>query len=125
MLVRIRLIVNRILFYRILSPLVFIALISIPLLALAEEDICREIGISIGNQTMLDLWYTRNGGACSILPRGHIITIKLEDTLMFYKDRICETEYCSDNPSYDYYKYIDADQNCRVRILPGCNVSDM
>jgi hypothetical protein len=120
-----RFIVNRNLFQKILSALAVIALTLIPLLALADEDTCRETGIYIGNQTMVDLWYTQNGGACTILAHGHLLIIKSEDTLIFYKDRICETEYCSGNPNYDYYKYVDADQNCRVKILPGCSFSDM
>lgn len=121
----IRFIVNRILFQKILSALVVIALTLIPLLPLANEDTCREPGIYIGNQTMVDLWYTRNGGACTIFAHGHLLIIKPEDRLIFYRDMTCETEYCPDNPSYDYYKHLDADQNCRVKILPGCNFSDM
>jgi hypothetical protein len=121
----IRFIVSRILFQKILSALVVIALTLIPLLALANEDTCRETGITIGNQTMLDLWYTRNGGACTIFSHAHLIIIEPEDTLIFYRDMICETKYCSGNPRYDYYKYLDADQNCRVKILPECIFSDM
>ena len=120
-----RFIVNRILFQKILSTLAVIALILIPLLALADEDPCREMGIYIGNQTMLNVWYTRNGGPCTIWVEGHILIIKSEDTLIIYRDTICKTEYCSKNPTYDVYKSLDANQNCRVRILPECNVSDM
>ena len=120
-----RFIVNRILFQKILSTLAVIALTLIPLLALADEDTCREMGIYIGNQTMLNVWYTRNGGPCTIWVEGHILIIKPEDTLIIYRDMICKTEYCSKNPTYDVYKSLDANQNCRVRILPECNVSDM
>jgi hypothetical protein len=102
-----------------------IALTLFPLLASAEEDSCREIGICIGNQTMRDLWYTRNGGPCTIWRRGHILIMKPEDTLILYKDMTCETEYCSKNPTYDVYKSLDTNQNCRVRILPDCTLSDM
>ncbi len=120
-----RFIVNRILFQKILSTLAVIALTLIPLLALADEDTCRETGIYIGNQSMINLWYIRNGGACAIFATGHLIIIKPEDTLIIYRDTICETEYCSNNPTYNDYKFLDANQNCRVRILPKCNVSDM
>jgi hypothetical protein len=119
-----RFIVNRILLRKILSTLAVIALTLIPLLALADEVTCRETGIYIANQTM-DLWYTRNGGACTIFATGHLIIIKPEDTLIIYRDMICKTEYCSKNPTYNDYKFLDANQNCRVRILPECNVSDM
>ncbi len=119
-----RFIVNRVLFQKILSTLAVVALTFIPLLALADEDTCRETGIHIGNQTM-DLWYTRNGGACTIFVTGHLITIKPKDKLIIYRDMICKTEYCSNNPTYNDYKFFDANQNCRVRILPECNLSDM
>jgi hypothetical protein len=120
-----RFIVNRNLFQKILSALAVIALTLIPLLALADEDTCRETGIYIGNQIMLNLWYTRNGGACTILAHGHLLIIKPKDTLIIYRDMICKTEYCSKNPTYDVYKSFDANQNCRVRILPDCTLSDM
>jgi len=120
-----RFIVNRILFQKILSTLAVIALTLIPLLALADEDPCREMGIYIGNQTMLDVWYTRNGGPCTIWVDSHILIIKPEDTLIIYRDMICKTDYCPKNPTYDVYKSFDANQNCRVRILPNCTLSDM
>jgi hypothetical protein len=120
-----RFIVNRNLFQKILSALAVIALTLIPLLALADEDTCRETGIYIGNQTMLDVWYSRNGGPCTIWVHGHILIIKPEDTLIIYRDMICKTDYCSKNPTYDVYKSFDANQNCRVRILPDCTLSDM
>ncbi len=119
-----RFIVKRIQFKGMVPAFMVIALTLIPHLALADEDTCRETGIYIGNQT-LDLWYTRNGGACTIFATGHLITIKPEDTLIIYRDMICKTEYCSNNPTYNDYKFLDANQNCRVRILPECNVSDM
>ena len=120
-----RFIVNRILFQKILSILAVVALTLIPLLALADEDPCREMGIYIGNQTMLNVWYTRNGGPCTIWVEAHILITKSEDTLIIYRDMTCKTEYCSKNPTYDVYKSFDTNQNCRVRILPYCTLSDM
>jgi hypothetical protein len=120
-----RCIFKRIQFQGVISVFMVIALILFPLLASADEDPCREMGIYIGNQTMLDVWYTRNGGPCTIWSHGHILIIKPEDTLIIYRDMICKTEYCSKNPTYDVYKSFDADQNCRVRILPDCALSDM
>ena len=119
-----RFIVKRIQFKGIVPPFLVIALSLFLLLVSADEDPCREMGIYIGNQTM-DLWYTRNGGACTIFATGHLIIIKPEDTLIIYRDMICKTGYCSNNPTYDVYKSIDANQNCRVRILPDCTLSDM
>ena len=120
-----RFIVKRIPFRGIIPALMVIALILFPLLASAEEDPCREMGIYIGNQIDLDVWYTRNGGPSSIWIHGHILIIKPEDTLIIYRDMTCATEYCSKNPTYDVYKSLDANQNCRVRILPNCILSDM
>lgn len=121
----IRSIVKRIPFQGMVSALMIVALTLFPLLASAGEDPCREMGIYIGNQTMLNLWYTRNGGPCTIWVEAHILNIKSEDTLIIYRDSTCKTEYCSKNPTYDVYKSLDANQNCRVRILPDCTLSDM
>jgi hypothetical protein len=83
------------------------------------------MGIYIGNQTMLDVWYTRDGGSCTMWNHGHILIVKPEDKLVIYSDMICETKYCSKNPTYDVLKSLDLNQNCRVRILPDCILSDM
>jgi len=108
-----------------ISALMVIALTLSPVLASADEDPCREMGIYIGNQTMLVLWYTRNDGPCTIWKHGHILIMKPEDTLILYSDMTCKKEYCSKNPTYDICKSLDANQNCRVRILPDCTLSDM
>ena len=91
----------------------------------AAEDQCRETGVYIGNRTMLDVWYIRNGGPCTLWNDGHILITKPEDTLIIYSDMTCKTQYCPVNPSYDVYKSLDVNQNCRVRILPKCTLSDM
>jgi hypothetical protein len=120
-----RFIVKRIQFQGMVPAFMVIALTLFPLLASAGEDPCRETGIYIGNQTLLNLWYTRNGGDCTIWAHGHILIIKPEDKLIVFRDNICETEYCSENLTYKVYKSLDANQNCRVRILPNCALSDM
>jgi len=116
---------KRIPFQGMVSALMIVALTLLPLLASADEDPCREMGIYIGNQTMLDLWYTRNGGPCTILTHGHLLIIKSEDTLIIFRDLTCKTEYCQKNPTYERYKSLDTNYNCRVRILPNCTLSDM
>jgi hypothetical protein len=102
-----------------------IGLTLFPVLALADEDPCRETGIYIGNQTTINVWYTRDGGPCTIWNHDHILIMKPEDILIIYRDTTCETEYCPRNPTYDVYKSLDEDGNCRVRILPNCGLSDM
>jgi hypothetical protein len=104
--------------------LMVIVLTLFPVLASAE-DLCHEKGIYIENQTMRDLWYKRNGGPCTIWVHGHILNMKAEDTLIIFRDMTCETKYCSKNPTYDVYRFFDANRNCRVRILPRCKLSDM
>jgi len=116
---------KRITFRKVLPVLIVIALALFPLGVLAEEDSCRETGITVGNQTMLNVWYTRDGGPCTLWSRGHLLKIKPEDTLMLYRDMTCSTEYCPTNLTYDVLKSLDANQNCRVRILPDCTLSDM
>jgi hypothetical protein len=118
-------ILKRILFQGVASALVIIPLTLFPLLTSAGEDPCRGTGIYIGNQTMLDVWYTRNGGPCTIWSHGHILIMKPGDILIIYSDMTCKREYCSKNPTYDVYESYDANRNCRVRILPDCTLSDM
>ena len=120
-----RFIVKRTLFYGTVPVLIVIALTLFPVLASADEDPCREKGIYIGNQTVLNVWYKRDGGTCTIWHRNHILVMKPEETLIIYRDLACETGYCSNNPNYDAYKSVDADQDCRVKILPDCKLSDM
>ena len=118
-------VVKKILFQKLVPALMVIVLTLFPVLASADEDLCHEKGIYIRNPTMRDLWYKRNGGPCTIWVHGHILIIKPEDALIIYRDMICKTEYCSENPTYDVYKSLDANQNCRVRMLPDCTLSDM
>jgi hypothetical protein len=119
------LIVKRSPFQKMLPVLIAMTFALSPLLALADEDPCQETGIYIGNQTGLELWYTRNGGDCTLWAHHHILMIGPKDKLVIFKDLICKTEYCPNNPTYQVYKSLDANQNCRMRILPNCALSDM
>jgi len=120
-----RFIGKRIAFRKTLPALMVITMALFPLWVSADEDSCHEMGIAVGNQTTRDVWYTRNGGPCTLWARGHLLTIKPEDTVIIYREMICKTEYCSTNPTYDVFKSLDSNQNCRVRILPDCTLSDM
>jgi hypothetical protein len=91
----------------------------------AEEDKCGEIGITVKNMTMLDLWYKKDGGDCTIWVHDHVITIKPDNTFEIFSDLECKEFYCEENPTYDVYKTVDEDGNCMVRILPDCNLSDI
>jgi hypothetical protein len=91
----------------------------------ANEDLCREKGIIVRNATMLDLWYKKGGGACSIWTHEHRLTIKPKDTIKIYSDMDCKTLYCPENPTYKDYKSLDANGSCGVVIFPNCNLSDM
>jgi hypothetical protein len=120
-----RFIVKRNPFQGMVPVLMVIALTLFPVLASADEDPCREAGIYIGNQTMIDVWHKRDGGPCTRWVYRHILIMKPEETLILYRDMTCETEYCAKNPTYEDYKSLDADQNCRVRIVPNCTLLDM
>jgi len=88
-------------------------------------DTCSEGGIMVRNMTMVDRWYKINNGACTIWTHNHMFTIKPEDKIEIFSDLACKTSYCAENPVYKDYKSADADGDCRVRILPNCNISDM
>ena len=89
------------------------------------KDPCREAGIIVKNLTTRDLWYKSKTGPCSLWVKNHIFAIKPGDNIGIFSDMTCETNYCSDNPAYKGYKTIDSNGDCRVRILPGCKLSDM
>jgi hypothetical protein len=112
-------------FFVMIPFLVFIIMLVATLSVLAEEDPCREEGIVVKNLTMLDLWYKKNDSECTIWIHNHIIRIKPEDKADIFSDMICRTSYCKANPTYKGYKSLDKNRNCRVRILPRCNLSDM
>ncbi len=120
-----RFIIKNIPFQAILPALMVIVLTFFPPSALAQEDSCRETGITVGNQTMLDVWVIRDGGPCTLWNHGHLLVVKSKESLVIYRDMTCKTEYCPTNPTYDVCKSLDANQNCRVRILPDCTLSDM
>jgi hypothetical protein len=105
-------------------PLILILLVA-PLLAATEEDLCREEGIIVRNATMLDLWYRKNGGQCSIWIHEHLFTIKPGDSVNIFSDLNCQSLYCANNPTYKVYKSVDVTGDCRVKILPNCTLSDM
>ena len=96
-----------------------------PSFAATKKDPCAAEGMIVKNMTMLDLWYERNGGECTIWVHDHILMIKPKDTLDIFSDLTCETHYCKDKPTYKLYKSFDKNRDCRVRILPGCTLSDM
>jgi hypothetical protein len=89
------------------------------------KDTCSEGGIIVRNMTMLDRWYKKNDGACTIWRHNHMFTSKPEDKFEIFSDLACKTSYCAGNPAYTDYKSVDANGDCRVRILPDCNLSDM
>jgi len=92
---------------------------------ITEKDPCQESGIVVKNLDVKNLWYKKDDGACFLWKRNHIFTIKPGETVDIFSDLTCETFYCNENPKYQTYKSFDADNNCRVRILPGCAISDM
>ena len=102
-----------------------IALLAAPSFAATKKDICAAEGMIVKNMTMLDLWYERNSGECTIWVHDHILMIKPEDAIDIFSDLTCETFYCEDNPAYKDYKSVDQNGDCRVKILPDCTLSDM
>ncbi len=99
--------------------------LSIPSWSLSETDPCKETGIVVKNMDLKQLWYKKNGGDCFLWRRNYMFTINPEDTVGVYSDLTCETLYCGVEHTFQDYRTIDTNNNCRVRILPGCNLSDM
>ena len=105
---------------------VFIAsLLFVPSWSLSEEDPCKETGIVVKNMDLKQLWYKKNGGACFLWRRNYMFTISPGDTVGVYSNLTCETLYCGVEHTFLDYRSVDTNNNCRVRILPGCNLSNM
>jgi hypothetical protein len=111
-------------FYIAIFIILIIALYAMPLSA-ETADPCSEQGIIVRNSTMLDLWYKRNGGPCTIWIHEHIFIIQPSDIIEIFSDSICEKLYCPENPDYSDYGSSDTNGSCGVKILPGCSISDM
>jgi hypothetical protein len=110
---------------KLLLTLLAMTLSVSPLFAAQEADPCSDKGIIVRNATMLDLWYKKNAGPCSIWRHEHRFPIKPEESITLFSDMECKTLYCPRNPAYKDYKSLDANGNCGVRILPRCTLSDM
>jgi len=90
----------------------------------ADEDSCKDQGITVRNLSFKEIWYKRQGGSCIILKRNYSFTIKPEKEIRLFSDNVCETPYCP-ACSYSDYKSYDANGDCRVKILPEKTLSDM
>jgi hypothetical protein len=113
-------------FHRILIVCLLSVFCAVPLFAAQDKDACKEEGIVVKNLTLNDdLWYKKNDGDCMIWRRDHLFVITPKDAIEIFSDLLCEMPYCEKTFSYADYKQADADGNCRVRILPDCNLSDM
>lgn len=111
--------------FGILTTFLIVFFFIVPIFA-TQEDSCKQEGIVVKNLTLFDdLWYRKNNGDCIVWRRDHIIAIKPEDTIEIFSDLVCKTPYCAGPPTYADYKSLDTDGDCRVRILPDCNISDM
>ena len=109
----------------ILLAVIIASILSIPSFSLSETDLCKETGIIVKNMDLKQLWYKKNGGDCFLWKRNYMFTIYPEDTIGVYSDLTCKTLYCGVEHTFFDYKAIDTNNDCRVRILPGCNLSDM
>jgi hypothetical protein len=109
----------------LLSALIMIGMALLPSRATAGEGSCLESGMTVSNQTMRDLWVRGNGGRCFLWRNHHLLKLKPGATVVIYRDINCQTEYCPMSITFDSLMLLDLDQNCRVRVLPDCNLSDM
>jgi hypothetical protein len=104
--------------------LFFSSILMIPAHA-ADNDRCRESGIIVKNFTLVDRWYKRNNGECTIWNHHKVFIINQGETIEIFSDMTCRTFYCSENPLYKDYLSADENANCAVKILPYCSLTDM
>jgi hypothetical protein len=106
-------------------PVFLLWFFSTASVCVAEEgDTCADQGITVRNHSLDDKWYKRQEGQCTLLKRDYSFTIKPQENVGVFLDMVCETPFC---PSLKYADYKSSDENrdCRVKILPGCAISDM
>lgn len=100
----------------------FFSLLSV--FTAAEGDPCADQGITVRNLSLDDLWYMREGSGCVMLKRNYSFVLQPETSLGVFSDMLCTKQFCPPFRYEDSQSY-DADGNCRVKILPGCVLSDM
>ncbi len=98
---------------------------GVPAQAEADEDVCAGRGMVVRNLTTVDLWYLREGGECFKWKQNKLFVIKPDEHLEIFSDMVCEKRYCKRYLTYESYRAVDGDNDCRVRVLPGCSLSDM
>lgn len=108
----------------ILALFLLLLCARIPVVFAADEDPCKDQGITVKNLSFKEIWYQSRGGSCTILKRNYFFIIKPEEEIRLFSDMVCETPYCP-ACTYEDYRLYDLDHNCRVRILPGNILSDM
>ena len=59
-----------------------------------------------------------------MLKRNYSFTIKPEEDIGLFSDMVCEKPYGPKRTNQDYKSY-DANGDCRVKILPGSELSDI
>lgn len=106
-------------------------LVTVLLLSLSEfavlasdEDPCRDQGITVKNLSFKDIWYQRKDGDCAILKRNYSFTIRPDDEMRLYSDMVCQTPYCL-ACKYSDFKAYDANNDCRIKMLPENAFSDI
>jgi len=103
----------------VLCGVLLLPQMTVPVMA---EDQCGEQGITVRNATMLDLWYKKNAGECSIWIHEHLFIITPGDSIEIFSDKNCQTLYCTTNPTYKDYKSVDTNGDCFVNIFPNCRI---
>lgn len=112
-------------YLKIFFALFIIAFFVEPSFSVSENDPCKETGIVAKNLTFVNLWYKRNGGDCYIWHRNKLLVKRPGENMDIFSDLTCKTNYCKDSLTYDDCKSFDTDRNCRIKMLTGCNLSDM
>jgi hypothetical protein len=110
-------------------PLMFVATVSliflsgIPVFA-GDEDPCKDQGITVKNLSFREIWYQRKDGNCTMLNRNYSFTIRPDDEIRLFSDMVCKTLYCA-ACNYSDFKAHDANNDCRIKMLPENAFSDI
>jgi len=106
--------------------LFFLVALSLKISSAAETgDPCRGKAMMLKNLAQVHLWYSINDVGCEFWNNNHIIKINPGERLEIFSDKFCEKKYCADYFGHGDLRSLDRNRNCRVKILPDCNLLDM
>ncbi len=112
-------------FVIVASAILFVASIASMSAAQGTTDTCAQDGVYIVNLSGLDLWYKRDGGACTYWKYSAFnIPIRPGERIEVFSDLTCQTAICDEPLTYESCKSADQNGNCIMKVDYPCKLRD-